>query len=112
MAEALGTEILSADSRQFYREMTIGTAKPTALELGQIKHHFIDTHSITDKYDAARFGEEALEKVYELFGRYNDVIVCGGSGLYIKALLEVLTIFLKCRMKYGNPLARTTRTRV
>ncbi|MBX2962583.1 MAG: tRNA (adenosine(37)-N6)-dimethylallyltransferase MiaA [Cyclobacteriaceae bacterium] len=88
MAEALGTEILSADSRQFYREMTIGTAKPTALELGQIKHHFIDTHSITDKYDAARFGEEALEKVYELFGRYNDVIVCGGSGLYIKALLE------------------------
>ena len=88
LAEALGTEIISADSRQFYREMTIGTAKPTPQELDRVKHHFINSHSIAERYDAAQFGEEALMKIYELFEKYNDVIVCGGSGLYIKALVE------------------------
>lgn len=88
LAEALGIEIISADSRQFYREMTIGTAKPTPEELSRVKHHFIDSHSIVDKYDAAQFGEEALATIYKLFEKYNDVIVCGGSGLYIKALIE------------------------
>lgn len=88
LAEALGTEIISADSRQFYREMTIGTAKPTPQELDRVKHHFINSHSIAERYDAAQFGEEALTKIYELFEKYNDVIVCGGSGLYIKALVE------------------------
>lgn len=88
LAEALGTEIISADSRQFYCEMTIGTAKPTPQELDRVKHHFINSHSIAERYDAAQFGEEALTKIYELFEKYNDVIVCGGSGLYIKALVE------------------------
>lgn len=88
LAEALGTEIISADSRQFYREMTIGTAKPTPQELDRVKHHFINSHSIAERYDAAQFSEEALTKIYELFEKYNDVIVCGGSGLYIKALVE------------------------
>lgn len=88
LAEALGTEIISADSRQFYREMTIGTAKPTPQELDRVKHHFINSHSIAERYDAAQFDEEALTKIYELFEKYNDVIVCGGSGLYIKALVE------------------------
>jgi tRNA dimethylallyltransferase len=88
LGKTLGTEIISADSRQFYREMTIGTAKPTGVELGAVRHHFIDTHSIHQKYDAAQFGEDALTKVYELFERHDSVIVCGGSGLYVKALLE------------------------
>lgn len=88
LAQALGTEIISADSRQFYREMTIGTAKPTADELAAVRHHFINSHSIHQKYDAAQFGEYALTKVYELFERHDSVIVCGGSGLYVKALLE------------------------
>ncbi|MBX2965960.1 MAG: tRNA (adenosine(37)-N6)-dimethylallyltransferase MiaA [Cyclobacteriaceae bacterium] len=88
LAEALRTEIISADSRQVYREMAIGTAKPTPQELARVKHHFIDSHSIHDKYDAAQFGEEALKKIYELFGLYDTVLVCGGSGLYVKALLE------------------------
>ncbi len=88
LAKELGTEIISADSRQFYREMTIGTAKPTVDDLAVVRHHFIDSHSILQKYDAAQFGEDALMKVYELFEKHDSVIVCGGSGLYIKALLE------------------------
>lgn len=88
LAKAFGTEIISADSRQFYREMTIGTAKPTVDEMAAVRHHFIDSHSIKQKYDAAQFGQDALAKVYELFERYDTVVVCGGSGLYAKALLE------------------------
>lgn len=88
LAKTLGTEIISADSRQFYREMTIGTAKPTADELAAVRHHFINSHSIQQKYDAAQFGEDALSKIHELFEKYDSVIVCGGSGLYVKALLE------------------------
>lgn len=88
LAKHFHTEIISADSRQIYRELTIGTAKPNEAELAEVKHHFIDTHSITEEYDAARFGEEALAKIYALFELYDTVIVCGGSGLYIKALIE------------------------
>ena len=88
LAKALGTEIISADSRQFYREMTIGTAKPTVEDLAIVRHHFIDSHSILQKYDAAQFGEDALMRAYDLFQLYDTVVVCGGSGLYIKALLE------------------------
>lgn len=88
LAKVLGTEIISADSRQFYHEMTIGTAKPTGGELAGVRHHFIDSHFILQKYDAAQFGEDALTKIYELFERHDSVIVCGGSGLYVRALLE------------------------
>lgn len=88
VARQLDAEIISADSRQIYRELTIGTAKPDEAELAEVPHHFINSHSITEDYDAARFGEEALLKIYTLFERYKYVVVCGGSGLYIKALLE------------------------
>lgn len=88
LARHFHTEIISADSRQIYRELTIGTAKPSEAELRQVPHHFISSHSIHEQYDAARFGEEALALVYKLFERHNLVIVCGGSGLYVKALLE------------------------
>jgi tRNA dimethylallyltransferase len=88
VAKHFQTEIISADSRQIYRELVIGTAKPTEAELAQVPHHFINSHSIHDEYDAARFGEEALALIYKLFERYDHLVVCGGSGLYIKALLE------------------------
>lgn len=88
VAKEFHTEIISADSRQIYRELTIGTAKPTEAELKEIPHHFINSHSISQDYDAARFGEEALLKIYSLFETHEYVVVCGGSGLYIKALLE------------------------
>jgi tRNA dimethylallyltransferase len=88
VARELKAEIISADSRQIYRELTIGTAKPDEEELRQVPHHFVNSHSITEDYDAARFGEEAMLTIYGLFEKYNYVVVCGGSGLYIKALLE------------------------
>lgn len=88
IAKEFHTEIISADSRQIYRELTIGTAKPNEAELSEVPHHFINSHSISEDYDAARFGEEALLKVYSLFETQNYAVICGGSGLYIKALLE------------------------
>lgn len=88
LAKVFHTEIISADSRQIYRELTIGTAKPTEAELSEVPHHFINSHAIVEDYDAARFGEEALLKIYSLFENHDTVVVCGGSGLYIKALLE------------------------
>lgn len=88
IADTFHTEIISADSRQIYRELTIGTAKPSEAELKTVTHHFINSHSIAEDYDAARFGEEALLKIYSLFENHDYVVVCGGSGLYIKALLE------------------------
>jgi tRNA dimethylallyltransferase len=88
LAKHFETEIISADSRQIFRELAIGTAKPTEAELNQVKHYFINSHSIHDHYDAAQYGEEALALVYELFKKYDHLIVCGGSGLYVKALLE------------------------
>jgi tRNA dimethylallyltransferase len=88
IAKEFHTEIISADSRQIYRELTIGTAKPNEDELKEVPHYFINTHSIREDYDAARFGEEALLKIYSLFENHDGVVVCGGSGLYIKALLE------------------------
>lgn len=88
VAKEFHAEIISADSRQIYRELTIGTAKPDEDELREVRHHFINSHSITEEYDAARFGEEAMLRIYSLFEAHNYVVVCGGSGLYIKALLE------------------------
>lgn len=88
LAQHLGTEIISADSRQLYNELNIGTAKPSAGELTAIKHHFVNSHSIEIDYDAATFGDEAFALTCRLFEKYNRLIVCGGSGLYVKALLE------------------------
>ncbi len=88
IAQHFGTEIISADARQVYREMNIGTAKPTPDELAAVPHHFINTRSVADEYNAARFGEEALACLHQCFSRHEFVLLCGGSGLYIKALLE------------------------
>lgn len=88
VARHFHTEIISADSRQIYKELIIGTAKPTEAELNEVPHHFIDSHSIKDDYDAARYGEEALSLINRLFEQHDYLVVCGGSGLYIKALLE------------------------
>ncbi len=82
------TEIISADSRQIYRELEIGTAKPTPDELALVKHHLINSHSINENYDAGAYGREALALIHSLFEKYDTVILCGGSGLYVKAVLE------------------------
>jgi tRNA dimethylallyltransferase len=88
VAKQLKTEILSADSRQIYKELEIGTAKPTAAELAEVSHHFINSHSIQETFNAANFGIQASKLLEELFHQHEYVVVCGGSGLYIKGLLE------------------------
>ncbi len=81
------TEIISFDSRQFYKEMSIGTAKPTAEELSKVKHHFIDTISIEEEWNAGIYERKAIEKLNELFLENEYVVAVGGSGLYLNALL-------------------------
>ncbi|HTK19423.1 MAG TPA: tRNA (adenosine(37)-N6)-dimethylallyltransferase MiaA [Mucilaginibacter sp.] len=88
LAQQLKTEIISADSRQFYREMSIGTAKPDAAELAQAKHHFIDSHSITENFTVGNFEKEALQLLDELFKTCDKVIMVGGSGLFIQAVTQ------------------------
>lgn len=90
LAQHFKTEIISADSRQFYKEMSIGTAKPNSDELTAVKHHFIDSHGITQDYSAGDFEREALLKLEELFQRHDVVILVGGSGLFVRALCEGL----------------------
>lgn len=88
LAKRFQTAIVSADSRQVYMEMTIGTAKPSASERREVSHYFIDTHSVVDDYDAARYAMEALAVIHDLFEKHDVVILCGGSGLYIKGVCE------------------------
>lgn len=88
LAKELGTEIVSADSRQIYSELSIGTSKPSSDELGQVRHHFIGFKSIEEEYDAGQYGRDSLALIHQLFERYDAVILCGGSGLYVKAVCE------------------------
>ena len=86
LAKALNTVILSADSRQFYKEMNIGTAAPTEEELSQIKHYFVHHISIEDKYDVADYERDAMQLLDELFKTHDAVIMTGGSSLFIDAI--------------------------
>ena len=85
-AKELNTEIISADSRQFFREMNIGTAKPSEEELKQVKHHFINSLSIEDEYNAGMFERDALIIIGSIFKKKNTAVMVGGSGLYINAV--------------------------
>jgi tRNA dimethylallyltransferase len=87
IAQFLNTEIISADSRQIYRELTIGTAKPSSDELRKIKHHFINNVSLIEKYDVGKFVKEAKEIINHLHSMDKIPIIVGGSGLYINSLL-------------------------
>ncbi len=86
LAKALDTVILSADSRQFYIEMSIGTAAPTEEELSQAKHYFVHHISIDDKYDVADYERDAIALLDELFKTHDAVVMTGGSGLFIDAV--------------------------
>ncbi len=88
IAERLQTEIISADSRQLYRKLNIGTAKPTHEELARVKHHFIDYLDINEEYNVSRFETEALTVVDSLHALGKIPVVVGGSGLYIKAIVD------------------------
>jgi tRNA dimethylallyltransferase len=87
------TVVVSADSRQFYREMSIGTAKPSHEELASAKHYFINSLSITENYTAGDFENDTLKLLDELFKIHDVVILVGGSGLFIKAVCEGFDVF-------------------
>lgn len=88
LAQHYKTEILSADSRQFYKGMRIGTAYPEPEELAAVKHHFIGNLSINDEYNVSRYEDEALALLKVLYQEHNVVVLTGGSGLYIDAICK------------------------
>jgi tRNA dimethylallyltransferase len=90
LARHFSTEIISADSRQFFQEISIGTAKPSAEELTAAKHHFIDSHSITTFFSTGDFEKQALNVLAEIFEKNDLAIMVGGSGLYLDAVTKGL----------------------
>ncbi|MFT4204023.1 MAG: tRNA (adenosine(37)-N6)-dimethylallyltransferase MiaA [Chitinophagaceae bacterium] len=90
LAQKLGTAILSADSRQCFKEMNIGVAKPTEEEMQGVPHYFIDAHSITEDVNAGMYEQYGLSVLEGIFSKKDKAIVVGGTGLYIKALCEGL----------------------
>jgi len=93
LAQAFNTEILSADSRQFYKEMSIGTAAPSQEEIAQAPHHFIQHISIEEDYSVGDFEKAAIENAEELFTKKDILILVGGSGLYVRSFTEGLDEF-------------------
>ena len=93
LAQQHQTEIISADSRQFYKEMKIGTAVPEDEELQTVKHHFIQHKSIHDNYNVGLFEKDAISKIEELFKTFDSLVILGGSGLYIDAVCKGLDTF-------------------
>ena len=108
-AERLRTEILSADSRQFYREMRIGTATPTPDELRRVPHHFVQHLSIHDSYNVYRYEQDALALLEKLFQNHENVILCGGSGLYIDAVCNGIDLLPDPDPKLRENLHRMLR---
>ena len=106
LAKYYKTEIISADSRQFFREMQIGTAKPTAEEQQGVPHYFVDSHSITGEYNAGAFEQDVLALLEKLFQQHDIVLMTGGSGLYVRAVLEGLD-----EMPDTDPVVREELTR-
>lgn len=104
IAKAFSTEIISADSRQFYKEMTIGTAVPSAEELAAVVHHFIQHTSIFEKYTVGDFEREAIDKLSEIFKTRNIAVLVGGSGLYIDAVAKGLDKFPEIEPKIREEL--------
>ena len=88
VADHFGTEIISADSRQIYRETTIGTAVPSSRELARVNHHFIQTISVKEAYNASMYEFQVLERLDKLFQKHDLVLMVGGSGLYIDAVCQ------------------------
>ena len=88
LARDLGTEIVSADSRQIFRDIPIGTAAPTADELAAVRHHFVGILGLDEYYSAAQFEEDALAVIGRLFLTHDYVVMCGGSMLYVDAVCK------------------------
>tara|TARA_B110000211_G_scaffold219944_1_gene266174 strand:- start:535 stop:1485 length:951 start_codon:yes stop_codon:yes gene_type:complete len=87
LANYYNTEVISADSRQFYKEMTIGTAKPSSKELNDVKHHLINNKSVTETYQLGEFEKDTIDIIKNIHKKSNIAILVGGSGLYIDAII-------------------------
>ena len=104
LAKHLDTEIISCDSRQFYKEMKIGTATPTDKELAEVKHHFVGNISINDYYSIGLYEEQALKKLDEIFSKKDVAIMVGGSGMYEKAVVEGMNDLPEADVENQNKL--------
>lgn len=113
LAERMNGEIISADSRQVYKYLTIGTAKPNSNQLNSVKHYFIDELNPDEDFNADKFASRAREVIKEIFDLHKVPIVVGGSGLYIKALIDGISVavnsdksireeLLRLRKEFGN----------
>ncbi len=110
LAKYFKTEIISADSRQFYKEMKIGTTVPSSEELAQIKHHFIHHKSIEDNYNVGAFEKDVIRCLDSLFKTHNIVIMVGGSGLYIDAVTKGLDYFPEIETSVRERLNKRLKT--
>ena len=104
LAQHFKTEIISGDSRQFYKELQIGTAVPSEEELNAAKHHFIQHRSINNNYNVGDFEKDAISKINTLFKYYDVLIIVGGSGLYIDAIIKGLDDFPEVDKKIREDL--------
>ncbi len=111
LAKKLNTEIISADSRQFFSELTIGTAKPTDAQLSEVQHHFINSISISQDYNAGMFEKDALELIEGLFKKHDVLIMSGGSGLYINAVLKGFDHLPEADKQVRNQLQKDFETK-
>ena len=111
LAQHFETEIISADSRQFFKEMQIGTAAPTSDELSSAKHHFIHHKSIKDEYNVGAFEKDALQCLEKLFQDKDAVIMVGGSGLYVDVITKGLDHFPKVGSNIREKLNKELKTK-
>ena len=106
LAKKVGSPVVSCDSRQIFRQMTIGTAVPSKRQLEEVRHYFIQTKSITEHYAAGQYEIDALALLEELFKTHSHIIMCGGSGLYIDAVCNGLDAFPEPDMQLRASLNR------
>ncbi|MAJ13191.1 MAG: tRNA (adenosine(37)-N6)-dimethylallyltransferase MiaA [Flavobacteriales bacterium] len=104
LSKELNAEIISCDSRQFYKELNIGAAPPSKNQLKQTKHHFIQHLSIKDNYNIGQYEKDAIKKIYSLFKIYNNLILVGGSGLYINAICNGIDDIPETPQKIRNEI--------
>ena len=109
LAKKLKTEVISADSRQFYRELNIGTAKPTVEEMRGIPHHFVNSHSIEEYFSVGDFERECLQKIDTIFKNKDTVILTGGSGMFIKVITDGLDDMPDADLELREKLMQTLK---
>lgn len=110
IAQHFDTEIVSSDSRQLFKELSIGTAVPSKEELGAVRHHLIQTYSITENYNASRYEHEALEVIENLFKQHDVLLLVGGSMLYIDAICKGIDFMPDADPEIRNTLKKQLET--